>query len=77
MNGHHHFVPGVMATTLVEDQVHSSDGETLEVLPPELTRESILLPEGPVLVLAMHGQHWGVVTDLLISRGGETEKRNN
>lgn len=64
MNGNDHFVPSIVAAWAMEHNMHSSNGKALEVLSSKFTSQSVLLPEGPVLVLTVHSQHWRMVADL-------------
>ena len=54
-------------TIVAEEKVCDSDGVAGHIFPSELGSHSILLPEGPVLVLHMHRKHRRMVAHL---RGG-------
>ena len=55
----------------VYHEVGDSDGVGCYVLPPELGGHRVLLPEGPVLVLHVHGKHGRMVAHLWVR--GERE----
>ena len=72
--GGDHLGPGVVAVGAVYHEVGDSDGVDCYVLPPELGGHRVLLPEGPVLVLHMHGKHGRMVAHLWVwgEREGES-----
>ena len=79
MYGGDHLGPGVVAAGAVHHEVGDSDGVGCYVLPPELGGHRVLLPEGPVLVLHVHGKHGRMVAHLWVwgeregGREGERE----
>ena len=66
MYGGDHLGPGVVAAGAVHHEVGDSDGVGRYVLPPELGGHRVLLPEGPVLVLHVHGKHGRMVAHLWV-----------
>ena len=67
--GGDHLGPGVVAAGAVHHEVGDSDGVGRYVLPPELGGHRVLLPEGPVLVLHVHGKHGRMVAHLWVWGG--------
>ena len=60
-----HFGPSVMTLTTIYDHMAAAKGIADEILASKLRGYSILLPEDPVLVLHMHGKHWGMMAHLV------------